>query len=307
MKDLENAINIINNKSHNINYQSIYLFTNENLNALNNKINLNNKRIITVCSSGDQYFNFLMQNPLDIVLYDINVLTEYIFYLKKKSIENLEFDEYKDFFINKKLSNKYILSKDIYNKVREDLPDKIKIFWDELYKRYTNKELFKSNLFYKNKYSTKEIINNNEYLKGELEYKLLKEKIKKNKEPVFYNINIFDEFINEKIKFDFIYLSNILDYLSISNIKEYYIKLKQIITKLSNYLTYEGEIGINYIFNYLDELWLKTNHYLIPKVRDEIIYLRKKTLNYRLIDLPSGQNYKSKRIKDKDALLLYRR
>ena len=135
MKDLENAINIINNKSHNINYQSIYLFTNENLNALNNKINLNNKRILTVCSSGDQYFNFLMQNPLDIVLYDINVLTEYIFYLKKKSIENLEFDEYKDFFINKKLSNKYILSKDIYNKVREDLPDKIKIFWDELYKR----------------------------------------------------------------------------------------------------------------------------------------------------------------------------
>ena len=241
MEALENAIKIIKNEKRDPNYNTLYLFTNENLNELTEKLYLENKKIITVCSSGDQFFNFLVKHPKDIMLYDINPLTEYLFYLKKAAIENLDYDAFKSFFLDKKIYNKYLLSKDIYKKIKEDIPDKIKYFWDELYKKYDNYALYKSNLFYTIRNSPKSILNNNNYLKDENIYYKLKILLKKITEIKYYNINIFEEFLNENNKFDFIYVSNILDYLNIDNEKEYYIKLKKIITKLSKTLNTNGE------------------------------------------------------------------
>ena len=40
MKAIDNAIKIINNNKHDANYNTTYLFTNENLNILTNKLSI---------------------------------------------------------------------------------------------------------------------------------------------------------------------------------------------------------------------------------------------------------------------------
>ena len=307
MEAINNAEKIINKIKPEDNYNSLYLFTNENLKEILQRININNKKILTVCASSDQYFNFLLHNPQNIELFDINKLTEYLFYLKKSALINLDYELFTEFLIPKKIMNKKIFSKDIYNLIRNDLPDKYLLFWDRLFNNYKNTELFKSDLFKNNKKYTKEILNNNEYLSSEKTYNQLKETIKNIEKVNFYNIDIFKEFINNNKKYDFIYLSNIIDYLPIKNKCEYFKKIKELIKEISNNLNENGIIGLNYLFYYLDEYWEKTNNYIKPLARRNVIYGNRKNNDYEIIDFKSGQNYKSRKIEDKDALILYKK
>ena len=304
MNSIDNAKRIINSQpTTNNNYSNLYLFTNENINAMEKIIDLSNKNILTVCSSSDQYFNFLLNNNTNISTFDKNILTEYLYYYKKAGIINLEFDEYIEFFMPKRIIKNKLLSKEIYNqKIKQDLPDKIQIFWNELYKNYKGIELFKSNLFQTNKYYYKLTLNNNKYLQENNYYKL-KEKLKNEDEIIFYTIDIFKNKIPTKNKYDFIYLSNILEYLEAPNTKEYLKKVKIIIKELSKNLNEEGIIALQYLFTYLDDYTTRRKNDL----RDIINYNTFIKKECTLITFEGGlTNYKN-RIKDLDGLLLYKK
>ena len=298
------AKKIIENKECKENYGPLYLFTNENLNVVNKKIDLKNKKIVTTCASGDQYFNFILQNPSEVKLYDMNELTKYLLYLKNAAILNLDYEEFKYFLLTRGLFKNYLLDKSFYKRIKEDMPDYVEYLWNQLFKTYSSKELYNSNLFFDNKKNTKEIINNNNYLQNEENYLLLKSKLKKIQEFAFYNINIFKSFIEAENYFDLIYLSNIIYNILANNKKEYLEELRKIFNIISHSLTENGKIVLCYIFLYLEESWDNNENYIKKIVEKDIITNKKESFDYTLIELPGGLNYKSKRSKDKDALIL---
>lgn len=305
MTDIEYTKQIIeNSKLIHTNYNPMYLFTNENLNNLLKKINLEGKDIFTVCSSSDQYFNFLLNGANNIATFDINKLTEYLFYLKRSAIINLDYEEFKTYLLKEKINNKFIFSKEIYNQIKDDLPDNIKYYWNELYRNYTGKEIYKSRLFIDNKKQTKTIKNNNQYLKTEQNYNKLKNILKHVKTFNYNNINIFNEIPNN-IKYDFIYLSNIFDCLNATNQEEFNQKAIKIINILAHLLKEEGEIAIQYIFVYMEKYWNNIN----KDISKLIAYNMLDNLNgtFKIIEVPSGLTYNSKKPEDKDAVILYKK
>ena len=304
MEAVLEAKKIIENKESKENYGPLYLFTNENLNVVTKKIDLKNKKIVTTCASGDQYFNFTLQNPSEVKLYDINELTKYLLYLKNAAILNLDFEEFKYFLLTRGLFKNYLLDKSFYKRIKEDMPDYVEYLWNQLFKAYSSKELYNSNLFFDNKKNAKEIINNNNYLQNEENYLLLKSKLKKIQEFEFYNINIFKSFIEVENYFDLIYLSNIIYNIPANNKKEYLEELRQIFNNISRSLTENGKIVLCYIFLYLEENWENNDNYIKKIVQESIITKKKELFKYTLIELPGGLTYKSTRQKDKDALIL---
>ena len=304
MEAVLEAKKIIENKESKENYGPLYLFTNENLNIVNKKIDLENKKIVTTCASGDQYFNFTLQNPSEIKLFDMNELTKYLLYLKNAAILNLDYEEFKYFLLTRGLFKNYLLDKSFYKRIKEDMPDYVEYLWNQLFKTYSSKELYNSKLFFDSKRDIKEIINNNNYLQNEENYLLLKSKLKKIQEFAFYNINIFKSFIEVENYFDLIYLSNIIYNILANNKKEYLEELRKIFNIISHSLTENGKIVLCYIFLYLEESWDNNENYIKKIVEKDIITNKKESFDYTLIELPGGLTYKSKRSKDKDALIL---
>lgn len=181
-------------------YNNLYLFTTENLNYLN--LFKENKSAITVCGSGDQALNLILLGYKKIIAFDINKFSKYILYLKICAVKNLTYNEYIDFFINKKFDY------EIFKKI--NLESNIFNFWNDVYKYYNfNGEVFyDSSFFIKNDKDF--YFRNNLYL-NKTNYYLLKENI----------LNIDIEFVNCDILeltkyngFDIIVLSNISDYLN---------------------------------------------------------------------------------------------
>ena len=50
--------------------QSVYSFTNENVNSYGNLYNFDNARVLSVLGSGDQYFTSLLYGAKSIDLFD---------------------------------------------------------------------------------------------------------------------------------------------------------------------------------------------------------------------------------------------
>ena len=75
---IEQAINLIEKKQYGyynlVNYCPIYLFTTENIKGITNSLDVTNKNILTVSSSGDHILNMLLNGATNIESYDINYL-----------------------------------------------------------------------------------------------------------------------------------------------------------------------------------------------------------------------------------------
>lgn len=308
IKDLIAAFKLIN-KTYNpykdgINYSELYLFTNENIADITNKLNLKNKKILTVCSSSDQIFNFLLEDPTSIETFDINILTKYLFHLKRAAIITLSYEEFLKFFFPRKFFNQNLLKKETYQKISNNITNpEAKLFWDTIFFKIDSKNLYYSNLFIHENSNRETIIKCNKYLNNEQNYNKLAEKLLAFDNIKFYNLNLFNLNHDIKEKFNFIYLSNIFDKLQTSNKKEYLTKIKEIILNLSNILKEKGQIAVCYLYCYKDDYWgtIKNNNL------QSIIQKSEFNMEHKLISFHSSLNYNSKRIKDRDALILYKK
>ena len=78
--DLLMAIRMLENiDTKSINHSFIYLFTNENIKGFLDKISFKNGKVLTICSSGDQAFNLILNGANSVDLFDINIFTKYYF------------------------------------------------------------------------------------------------------------------------------------------------------------------------------------------------------------------------------------
>ena len=105
----------------------VYHCSNERLNAYFKDLNLNNSKIATVGSSGDQVLNAIFYGAKDITLIDANIFTRAYFEYKTAMIKNLDYAEFKSI-----LGRFEMFNWKTYSKISHDLSPRSKMFFDEL-------------------------------------------------------------------------------------------------------------------------------------------------------------------------------
>lgn len=211
----------------------IYKWTNEKM-KLYPKENLENKKILTITSSADHALDTILSGAKQIDSIDINIFCKYYSALKIAMIKKYNYDEFFEkinIFTNEmSTTSKY----EILNEVSIYLTGEELHFWNT----YLSMMNFFSPSFFNN-YPNSPV--NNKYINKE-EYKTLKEKIKDVK-ITYYDgdiINI-DEILKNK-KYDYMYLSNILENVicCFENENKNKYNTKELIGKLFNHLNEKG-------------------------------------------------------------------
>jgi len=302
--DLILAIRLVENiKFYNTNFLSTYMFSNENINGFIKKISLNERQVLTVCSSGDQAFNLVLNGASKVDLFDINRFTKYYFCLKKAAIIGLSYQEFINFFFPT-LFNKNVFSFDSYLNFRNKIDnDEIRSFWDYLFCHYSGGDIYNSKLFHKHYFSKNNILKINEYLINEDNYNRLKELLI-NKQFNFYNINLFDDSLYFNDKYDFVYLSNIFDYLFCDSKLEYAKSVKKIINSLNKYTNDDSEIAVNYIYLFNEECEKDTYFSNFNSLCFRCKYFNN---NYEYIVFPGFSDPDDRQVRNRDALVLYKK
>lgn len=308
---IEQAIKLIESNQYGyynlVNYCPIYLFTTENIKGITNSLNVTNKNILTVSSSGDHILNMLLNGATNIESYDINFLTKYYFYLKEAAIRTLNYNEFLTFFFpNKLIYKNKVFAKELFNKMLPNFKDEeAKIFWQTLFNKYSGKKIYYSNLFIRDKLSSKTYLECNNYMNNEENYKKLQQLLN-NYKYKFYLANVFEDISNfPDRKYDIIYLSNILDKLYCCDSLIYVKKVKEIITNLKKYLVTNGILGVCYLYCYQDEYWDELEKCHLSSRIMRYKYFNNDEYSYKQIDGIS--DLKGKNFKNRDALMLTRK
>ncbi len=201
------------------------------------------KRVITVGSSGDQVLTFAFLGSKDITLMDANPLTPFFVNLKIAALKTLTREEFINFF--KQDSDHNFMNMQLYGKIRSELDETTKVFWDKLYDDEIQDSIFH---FYSG-------VNESSippYLTSDEKYEELRSKIDDVKLS-FHNsdISTFHEYAESE--YEFIDLSNIYTYVS----KEKYWKS---VENLYQHLSPNGYMKLHYCspnelsdFAYLDK------------------------------------------------------
>ena len=195
--DIRYAKSILDNECHD-KFRKIYTNTNENLSLLFSQLDLSDKNILTVLSSSDYLYMSYLFGAKKVDCFDINPLTFRFYYLRKWLIDNniidIGFCSYEDVV-------RVIMNRE---KTNTDNEKESLLFWKEVLSKMKESDLYHNQLF-------TTIFNpfNSFY-----ENKLLDlSKILLHIDPTFYSFDICGNLgIDIGKQYDFIFLSNILDY-----------------------------------------------------------------------------------------------
>lgn len=193
----------------------IYKFSNEMISYYHKYLE-NRKKALIITASGDQILNSILAGTYDITSCDISRFPKYFFELKKAAILSLTKDEYLDFFLKDDCYDD-ILNDDLYDKIRENLKEENKEFWDGLFQFFEGGEIYNSQLFSHEIITPYTVISRNNYMKDD-NYEKLQQQIKK------VNVNhkvgdIRDILLTDNNKYDLVNLSSII-YFYRSDYKE---------------------------------------------------------------------------------------
>ena len=232
-------------------YTLPYLFSTENISGYFNKLDLENKSILTVVGSGDHILNAILKGAKTIDAFDISSYAVMFYYLKEAAIKTLSYEEFIEYFLD---PNK-CFNLELYCKIRNNMNQEVLPFWDELYNRFKDnpanlKYMFRSldPVFITDPVQKVTLLSGvNPYL-NETKYYELKVKIQDAKVNCYMrDVNQLDN-IGEN--YDYIFLSNILQYQKDQDFINFKQSISRYITKLNN----NGEIKIGYIYGHLKDL-----------------------------------------------------
>lgn len=221
-----------------------FAISNEQLAKVFDNLNLTNKKVLTVGSSGDQVLNSILCGSKDVTIIDANIYSQYFIEYKLAFIKNLDFNNFKNLFIKPEF-----FDWKIYAKISHELSPKVKQFWDTLILEIDNDS-------YSDKFSSKTIKDNmlmvdhtdrhSLFYKDEKVYNKLQKLLKNADLKINYitaELEDFPKILNQKYH-----------YINLSNIYDYYMQNKQKFTKIIEEL-YEknlynnGSMVVNYCFN----------------------------------------------------------
>ena len=205
-------------------FNSIYLFTTENIAGYMKDLNLHNKKVITVTGSGDHVINAVLKGARKITTFDVNPLTKYYLDLKLAAIKDLSLDEFKELLL---YENKNSFAYEVIKKL--DMNKESKKFWLDNLEKFNQSGLLlrKSTLFNTKYFDASRKIKENLYLNEE-NYAIVKDNLK-DVDIEFIEKNIKDLELNEE--YDYMFLSNISDYLKDIYEENYLDKYQELISK----------------------------------------------------------------------------
>lgn len=264
--DVKKTINLCKNEISNKCYDSIlewsmsetafskfsqcYQFTNEAIDDYYKLLNLKDKKVLTVCGSGDQVIYAMMQDAKKIDVFDSNKITYYYLFLKISAIIGLDYREFLDLM---NLYSNDSIKLNFYKKIRDLITQEdVKIFWDLFFKEKI--DLFPTlfigdhnNIGVRKEDWLKylELMKVNIYYLNEDLFYHTKNKLKCNNSSIHFECTDMlkvTKCFNDN--YDFINCSNIIDYI---NDQATLIKFfKEII---NNNLNKDGMILLNYYWN----------------------------------------------------------
>lgn len=258
IKNLEFAESLINNDDLLINpvlykFNRIYPFSNENTKACFAPFDLKNKNVLTVLSSSDQVFEIFLKGSRKIDAFDINPLTEEYYYLKLAALlekipkkEFLEFFCYEE-FIGKIKNNSDCFNRKTFEKIEPNLSTNYTTFWKELYSKYSPMEIRGPQRIFNNDEKNRHILEKTlSYLEPK-KYNYLQQHLN---ELSFSFIQSDIRELSSKLtdKYDFIYLSNIINYTDVLFGNNSLEKYKKIVLDLSKHLNPNGKIIVGYLY-----------------------------------------------------------
>lgn len=294
---------VYNNELEKLNgYHKLYTFTTENISDYMKYFDFENKSLLTVGSSFDQCLNAFYYGARDIALFDINIFSKYYAYLKIAGIISLDYKEFQMFFFKRGLTeqyNKYMFSKEIYEKIKPTLRIlyyESFLLFDELFNIYS-KEDIRNHLFDDDECRNDVIRAFNIYLSNEENYNKLKSIIK-NITFKYINGDIFKD--NIKGKYDNILLSNLCGVTNLYNFKNLVKKLDR------NNLNINGSILIGYLWaiKYDETKYNKEwkDIYKMPITREK---LKKYITEYH--EITGSRDILWERDNKEDLVLIYRK
>lgn len=180
MEPLEIAQGIVRGTYNNIgkgNYHEtsgIYKFTNEDIASYFSHLQ-NKEEVLSIISSGNHILNAILGGSERIDGFDISIFPEYYLYLQIAAITKLNKKDYLDYLLSD--DRDIVFSKKYYKKIRGNLKDKYREFWDYLYEYNEADEIYNSLIFKTDTCEKDKVIEYNPYLQ-ENNYKRLKRILK---------------------------------------------------------------------------------------------------------------------------------
>lgn len=236
-KDIEATIDIIKRKKVNCKeYRPIKLFPKYSLKTFKN-YKLDKRDVLTKLNSHAEVFDLLSYNA-NVNCYSSNRLDEYFLYLQC-ALFNLEYNEYFNYLFGKSKEHA-IFSKDTYNRIRNQLDDKTRLFFDELYRYMGNDNIFNTKLCNIQGYDFETLLRFIRYFLRP-KYSKLSEKLKTSEPKFLLCKDCYIPLYFEDNSFNFINLS--YDISSMDNSKIKYI-MDQVNLKFVPLLKEYGKIQI---------------------------------------------------------------
>lgn len=238
-----------------------YFWTNENISAYLNYVDFKDKtNALSVLASGDQTFNLITNGIMDIDTFDINALSEYIALgLKRAAILKFDYDSFKNFmYMIEEGEMSLDMLTDMIKILLPYMEKEHKFFWNQIldYNYKLQKECNTNfNLINLLCHHQTCIDYYNNYLSRE-NYDILKSRLS-SANVSFKCVNALHLSSEFNRMYDFILLSNILDYFSVSwGINWTYEKLKDYEKLLENITKNNGVIFLHYMFMYYSDVIL---------------------------------------------------
>ncbi|MBE5735765.1 MAG: DUF3419 family protein [Clostridiales bacterium] len=189
-----------------------YTTSNELLSAYMKRLNMMDKRVATVGSSGDQLLNAIYYGSEDITLIDGNPYSRAFVEYKLALLKNLSYEEFKSVSgdnISMDIFNYYT-----YRKISHDLSKPVRQFWDKIILEQS-RDIMDTTAY--NTYVTLchpgTFYSNSDFYKFKSSYNYLQKLLRDNNFNVNYICSDLRNFVHDLDgTFDTIILSNIYDY-----------------------------------------------------------------------------------------------
>jgi len=247
-------------------YQKAYYSTNENIREYLDLVDFDGKsNALSVLASGDQIFNLITKGIINIDTFDTNLLTEY-FALGLKRAMILKYSYYEYIKLIQFICSNHVTIIELTEFIIGLFPymdKKSIVFWRQIieynYKlqKQAGTDLNLMQMFYIETGFFKGVFYNNNYLYNEENYKLLRERLG-HANITFKNANALNLSEEFHCQYDFILLSNILDYaFNEWGDKWTYTKLREYESQLNKIASSGAVIFLKYIFNYVSNYPIK--------------------------------------------------
>ncbi len=225
-----------------------YVSSNEYLSEYMREMDLRDKKIATVGTSGDQFFNALLQGCRDITIIDANPYARIFVEYKIAMIKNLDFETF-----NETVKGSQMFNWKIYAKISHSLSDKSKQFWDTLMLEIEEKIDDTIDQFDQNKLARqlvhREAVFFSDFYKDEETYLKLQEALIDDNyqlEFIVADLHQFPRFL--KGNYDLIMLSNIFAYHEVGDMRK---KFEETVESLYNErLNPGGTIQVQYLYHH---------------------------------------------------------